>query len=87
MTVFVIIAATAMLAGPLSTPVAAVPGAPATISGAAASMPSSAPAMGLRTYADAASCEQAAAALAAPAGGRLVCVPVEASIGETASAC
>lgn len=87
-TVFVIIAVAAMLAGPASAPglTAAVPGGPATVSGAAASMPLSAPAVGFRTYADAASCEQAAAALATPAGGRLVCVPVEAPAGEMASA-
>jgi hypothetical protein len=38
-----------------------------------------------RTYRDAASCEQAAATLAPPAGTRLVCLPVEgATVVETA---
>ena len=35
---------------------------------------------------DAASCEQATAALVAPPNARLVCVPVEANAGEMASA-
>ncbi|RKK01400.1 hypothetical protein, partial [Teichococcus wenyumeiae] len=38
-----------------------------------------------RTYPDAASCEQAAAALTAPSGARLLCLPVESSsLVETA---
>jgi hypothetical protein len=76
MTDFVIVVATAaMLAAP-------APAAP----GAAPSVPLNAPTVGFRTYADAASCEQATAALVAPAGKRLVCVPVEPMAGEMANA-
>jgi hypothetical protein len=70
----------------------AVPGAPATAAptaaapGAVASVPLSAPTVGFRTYPDAASCEQATAALAAPPNTRLVCVPVEPHVGEMANA-
>jgi hypothetical protein len=84
MTDFVIVIATAaMLAAP-----APAPGAAATAPGtaAAASIPLNAPTVGFRTYSDAASCEQAAAAQVAPAGKRLVCVPVESSVGELSNA-
>ena len=75
MTDFVIVVATAaMLAAPAPAP------------GATPSIPLSAPTVGFRTYADAASCEQATAALAAPAGKRLVCVPVEPLAGDLANA-
>lgn len=80
MTDFVIVIATAaMLAAPAPAPVASP-------TAAAAAVPLNAPTVGFRTYADAASCEQATAALVAPAGARLVCVPVEAHVGEMASA-
>jgi hypothetical protein len=78
--VIVIAAAGAMLGAPAPAPAAAAPAA------AAAAVPSGAPTVGFRTYADAASCEQATAALVAPAGKRLVCVPVEPMIGEMAGA-
>ena len=84
MTDFVIVIATAaMLAAP-----APAPGAAATAPGtaAAASIPLNAPTVGFRTYSDATSCEQATASQVAPAGKRLVCVPVEASVGELANA-
>ena len=74
MTDFVIVIATAaMLAAP-----APAPGAAATAPGtaAAASIPLNAPTVGFRTYSDAASCEQATAAQVAPAGKRLVCLPI-----------
>jgi hypothetical protein len=84
MTDFVIvIAAAAALASP------AVPGstAPAPAARAAtSSVPLTAPTVGFRTYSDAASCEQATAALVAPPGARLVCVPVESHVGEMANA-
>jgi hypothetical protein len=82
MTDFVIvIAAAAALAAP------AAPGSTAQAGAAAASsVPLSAPTVGFRTYADAASCEQATATLAAPAGKRFVCVPVEPMAGEMANA-
>ena len=77
MTDFVVVVATAaMLAAP------AAPAAPS----AAPSVPPDAPTVGFRTHADAASCEQATAALAAPAGKRLVCVPVEPLAGDLANA-
>ena len=83
MTDFVIVAAAAaMLAGPIP-----APGAPAAALGTApASASLTAPTVGFRTYPDAASCEQATAALVAPAGSRLVCVPVEPMVGEMANA-
>ena len=75
MTDFVIVIATAaMLAAPTPAP------------GAAAAVPLNAPTVGFRTYADAASCEQATAAQVAPAGKRLVCVPVESSVGALSNA-
>ncbi len=79
----IVIATAAMLAAP-----APAPGAAATAPGtaAAASIPLNAPTVGFRTYSDAASCEQATAAQVAPAGKRLVCVPVESSVGELANA-
>ena len=86
MTDFVIvIASAAMLAAPAPAP---APGAAATAPGTAAtaSIPLNAPTVGFRTYSDAASCEQATAAQVAPAGKRLVCVPVEASVGELSNA-
>lgn len=52
----------------------------------AASVPLNAPTMGFRTYADEASCEWAAAALVAPAGTRLVCLPMDRHSGELPSA-
>lgn len=88
MTYFVIVvAAAAMLAGPTSgggAPVTVL-GAPATAS-SSAPIPSNAPTVGFRVYTDAISCEQATAALVAPTGARFVCVPVEATVGEMASA-
>ncbi len=82
MTDFVIvIAAATALAAPLA-PGLTAPAPSAT----ASSVPLNAPTVGFRTYADAASCEQATAALVAPAGKRLVCVPVEPMAGEMASA-
>ncbi len=80
MTDFVIVISAAAA---LAAPVAPGPAAPAP---AAAAVPLNAPTVGFRTYPDAASCEQATAALAAPAGKRLVCVPVEPHAGEMASA-
>ena len=81
----IVIATAAMLAAPTPAPGG---GAPDTTvaSRAAASVPLSAPTVGFRTYPDAASCEQATAALVAPPNARLVCVPVEANAGEMASA-
>ena len=70
----IVIAAAAMLAAPAPAPAAVSP------------VPLSAPTVGFRTYADAASCEQAAGALTAPPGRRLVCVPVEPMVGEMANA-
>ena len=76
MTDFVVVVATAaMLAAP-------APAAP----GAAPSVPLDAPTVGFRAHPDAASCEQATAALVAPAGKRLVCVPVEPMAEGMASA-
>ena len=84
MTDFVIVIATAaMLGAPAPAPAA---DAPAAAAAAAAAVPLSAPTVGFRTYADAASCEQATATLVAPAGKRLVCVPIEPVIGEMANA-
>ena len=88
MTIFVIvIAAAAMLPGPMPTD-----GAPATLLGTPTTASSSAPILPnaptacFRVYTDAVSCEQATRALVAPAGARFVCVPVEATVGEMASA-
>ena len=89
MTDFVIvIAAAAMLAAPTPAPGAAAAAAPGTTAAtaAAASVPLSAPTVGFRTYPDAASCEQATAALVARPNTRLVCVPVEPHAGELVSA-
>ena len=84
MTDFVIVvAATAMLAAPPAPAPNVATAAPGT---AAASIPLNAPTVGFRVYSDAASCEEAAAALPARPGGRLVCVPVEPMAGELASA-
>ncbi len=81
----IVIATAAMLAAPAPAPIASST-APAAHGLAAAAVPLNAPTVGFRTYADAASCEQATAALVAPAGTRLVCVPVESHVGEMASA-
>ncbi len=78
MTDFVIVAA-ASLAAALATPAAN----PAEV---AASVPLTAPTVGFHAYPDAASCEQATAAQVAPAGRRLVCVPVEPLAGDMANA-
>ena len=81
----IVIATAAMLAAPTPTPGAgAAPGT--TAATAAASVPLSAPTVGFRTYPDAASCEQATAALVAPPNARLVCLPVEPHAGELVSA-
>ena len=77
----IVIATAAMLAAPTPAPAAAAPAA-----ASAAAVPLSAPTVGFRTYADAASCEQATAALVAPAGKRFACVPVEPMAGEMANA-
>ena len=81
MTDFIIVIATAaMLAAPTPAPgasAATIPGA-----AAAASVPLSAPTVGFRTYSDAASCEQATASQVAPPGMRLVCLPIDALVGE-----
>ncbi len=78
--VIVIATAAALVAPAMAGPAAPAPAAPA------ASVPLSTPTVGFRTYPDAASCEQATAALAAPAGKRLVCIPVESHAGGMASA-
>jgi hypothetical protein len=84
MTDFVIVLATAVaLVAPASTPAAVAPDAHLK---AASAIPSDAPTVGFRTYGDLASCERATAVLAAPAGARLVCLPVEPLTGELASA-
>ena len=49
-------------------------------------VPSTAPTVGFRTYATVESCEEAAVQLKSRPGMRLVCVPVEAQVGEMASA-
>lgn len=81
MTDFVIvIAAAAMLSNP-------VPGPGATASAAGTVTAAlTAPTLGFRTYPDAASCEQATAAQVAPAGARLVCIPVERAAADAANA-
>ncbi|MBD0275932.1 MAG: hypothetical protein ICV73_28895 [Acetobacteraceae bacterium] len=81
----IVIAAAVGLAGPAAPGATAAPATTAP-SAAIASAPLSAPTVGFRTYADAASCEQAAGALTAPPGRRLVCVPVEPMVGEMANA-
>lgn len=53
---------------------------------AAPAVPLNTPNVGFRTYPDAASCEQATAALVAPPNAPLVRVPVEPRVGEMASA-
>lgn len=60
--------------------------APATFAPSAPEVPLNAPTVGFRTYPDAASCEKATAGLVAPPGRRLVCLPVERSLGELANA-
>ncbi len=85
----IVIATAAMLAAPtpaLGAGAAAAPGTTAATGATAASVPLSAPTVGFRTYPDAASCEQATAALVAPPNARLVCVPVERHAGELVSA-
>jgi hypothetical protein len=85
MTDFVIvIAAAAALATPAPMP---APSATSNSPVAAATVvPQNAPTVGFRTYGDLASCERATSGLVAPAGMRLVCLPVEPIIGEMASA-
>ena len=81
---FVIVIATAAA---LAVPVTSGSTSPSPATGTtASSVPLNAPTVGFRTYPDAASCEQATAALVAPPNARLVCVPVEANAGEMASA-
>ncbi len=80
----IVIASVAALAAP-AMPGSAAP-APASSGAAAASVPLNAPTVGFRTYPDAGSCEQATAALVAPCGARLVCLPVEPHAGDLASA-
>ncbi len=78
----IVIATAALLVGP------AVPGATASAPAPGAvvsSVPANAPTVGFRTYPDAASCEPATAAQVAPAGARLVCVPVDPPAGNLAS--
>ena len=84
----IVIATAAMLAAPTHAPGAGATAAPGTTAaaGAAASVPLSAPTVGFRTYPDAASCEQATAALVPPPNARLVCLPVEPHAGELVSA-
>jgi len=87
MTDFVIVIATAAaLVAPVAPgSTASVPVAPSAATSATSS-PLNAPTVGFRTYPDAVSCEQATATMVAPAGARLVCVPVEAHVGEMANA-
>ncbi len=49
-------------------------------------VPMNAPIVGFSAYASLDACERAAAAAVAPAGTRLVCLPVEPQLGELASA-
>jgi hypothetical protein len=73
-TEFILVLATA--AG-LATAPATMPAAPVAVAPP--------PSRAFRTYPDAASCEQAAAALTPPPGARLLCLPVESSaLVETA---
>ena len=81
---FIIVIATA--ASALAAPVAPGSTAPSPAPSAVAPAPLNAPTTGFRTYPDAASCEQATAALVAPPNARLVCVPVESHVGEMANA-
>jgi len=61
--------------------------APATVDPAAgASVPMNAPTVGFRTYPDAEACEKATQGLTAPVGRRLVCLPVERSLGDLTNA-
>jgi hypothetical protein len=86
MTDFVIVVATAaMLAAPAPAPGASAP-SPGAALAATSPAPLHAPTVGFRVYPDAASCEQATAALTAPPNARLVCVPVEPMVGEMTSA-
>ena len=62
------------------------PASDAAASARATAVPLDAPTMGFRTYPDVASCEQAASNLVAPAGRRLVCLPVEPLAGEMSKA-
>ena len=62
----------------------AAPAAPGAAD--AAAVPLNAPTVGFRTYADVGSCEEAAARLVAPAGRRLLCLPVERPLGRLADA-
>ena len=64
----------------------AAPASPIPTPAEAALVPQNAPTVGFRTYPDAASCEKATAAQVAPAGARLVCIPVEPAIGDAANA-
>ena len=54
--------------------------------GGTASVPLNAPTVGFRTYPDVAACERAVGSLVAPAGARLVCLPIEPLLGEMATA-
>ncbi len=80
----IIIAAAAALAAP-AMPGSAAP-TPAAPGASSSWAPLNAPTVGFRTYRDATSCEQATAALVAPPGSRLVCVPVEPLAGDMANA-
>ena len=84
MTDFVIVIATAAALAAPGGPGSAAPTPPAAAK--SSSVPLSAPTVGFRTYPDAASCEQATAALVAPPNARLICVPVEPHIGELSNA-
>jgi hypothetical protein len=65
----------------------AAPASPVPSPAEAALVPLTAPTVGFRTYPDAASCEKAVAALAAPQPGRRhICLPVERPLGELANA-
>ncbi len=65
----------------------AVPASPVPSAAEAALVPLTAPTVGFRTYPDAAACEKAVAALAAPpAGRRHVCLPIERPLSELANA-
>jgi hypothetical protein len=79
----IVIATAAALAAPGGTG-AVAPTPPAAA--AKSSIPLNAPTVGFRTYRDAASCEQATAALVAPPNARLVCVPVEPHAGDLSNA-
>jgi hypothetical protein len=83
---FIIVIATAAALAAPAAPGAAAPAPAAPTAPAASSATLNAPTLGFRTYPDAASCEQAAATVAAPPNARLVCVPVEPHLGEMANA-